>query len=449
MQFLFLAINGFVMINTTEVYIAKENDIISLVFNENFDYEVRFEDDNGFPMKRPSQEDLIGDVMTKRPKQEVDNWTSIENNKCLVFTSKNVLASEKIAAYDMDNTLIKTVSGNVFPKSIDDWQLNMPDVAVKLKKLNENGFKIVVFTNQAGIEGKRVTIDDVKKKIKMIQQRIDVPMQFFIATGSTIYRKPRTGMWKLLEERFNDGVKIDISASFYCGDAAGRPENKIVKRKKDHSCADRLFAMNLNLNFYTPEEHFLRMNSSLWTRPEFNPKSISETMSLLEPQDAKLKLNEQELIILVGFPGSGKSHFCKTHLKGYEIINRDTLNSMQKCISAIESALQKGKSCAVDNTNPDLASRRKFLDIAKNMGIKVRCFVMNTSYHHSRHNNVFRELTDSSHQKISDIVFNTYKTKYVEPKLSEGFFEIVKVNCVPNIENAEMKKLYQSYLLEK
>lgn len=436
--------------SNTEAYEAKDRDIVSLVMGQDFNYEIRFEDENGMSAKRRSEENLIDVGVSKRPKQEVDNWVSIEYNKCMVFTSKNVLASEKIASYDMDGTLIKTVSGNVFPKSIDDWQLNMNEVPAKLKKLHDNGFKIVVFTNQAGIENKRITVDEVKKKIKLIQQRIEVPMQFFVATGSTIYRKPRTGMWKLLEESFNDGIKIDRSASFYCGDAAGRAENKILKKKKDHSCADRLFALNLQLNFFTPEEHFQGVNkSSSWTRPEFNPKSVSEATPLLEPQGVELKLKEQELIILVGFPGSGKSHFAKTHLKGYEIINRDTLNSMQKCVQTVQDALQKGKSCVVDNTNPDQGSRRKFIEIAKNLGIKARCFVMNTSYHHSRHNNIYRELTDSTHQKISDMIINSYKIKYAEPKISEGFNEMVKVNCVPKFEDKEEEELYRSYLLEK
>lgn len=252
----FLAINGFVLANT-EAYEAKENDIISLVFEQDFNYEVHFEDDNGLSVKRQSEENLIDVGVTKRPKQEIDNWVSIEHNKCLVFTSKNVLASEKIASYDMDGTLIKTMSGNVFPKTIDDWQLNMNEIPSRLKKLHDNGFKIVVFTNQAGVESKKLTVDDVKKKIKMIQQRIDVPMQFFVATGTTNYRKPHIGMWNLLEERFNDGIKVDRSASFHCSCAAGRPENKILKKKKDYSDADRLFALNLDLNFFTPEKHFL------------------------------------------------------------------------------------------------------------------------------------------------------------------------------------------------
>lgn len=53
----------------------------------------------------------------------------------------------------------------------------------------------------------------------------------------------------------NGGVKIDLGESMYIGDAAGRPAEG--KKKKDFSFSDRLFALNVGLKFYTPEEHFL------------------------------------------------------------------------------------------------------------------------------------------------------------------------------------------------
>lgn len=54
----------------------------------------------------------------------------------------------------------------------------------------------------------------------------------------------------------NQSIKINKNESIFVGDAAGRPANKILKTKKDHSTADRLFAMNVGMKFYTPEEHF-------------------------------------------------------------------------------------------------------------------------------------------------------------------------------------------------
>lgn len=448
-----VAINGFVM-KQEEAYEVVEGDVLSLVYNSDFQYEVVFErtSSNTIKAKRPSEEELVNDL-TKRTKTENDRWDSVENGKCMVFTSRGVEGSTKIAAYDMDNTLIKTVSGNVFPKNIDDWQLNYASIPKKLKSLHENGFKIVVFTNQRGIETGKETLDNIKQKIVMIQQRLDVPCQFFIATGSTIYRKPRIGMWEALANSFNDGVTIDKNQAFFVGDAAGRPENKILKRKKDHSSADRLFALNVSISFYTPEEHFLNSKeiSKIWNKPQFDPSSISSSANLLEPPTAKLISDEQEIVLLVGYPGSGKSFFSHEHLKtkGYEVINRDTLNSAQKCIAAIESSVQNKKSCVIDNTNPDPASRKKFIDEAKRHKLPIRCFFFNVTYEQARHNNVFRELTGSSHQKINDMVFNIYKKKFVEPTKKEGFSEIVKVNFVPKFRNESDEKLYKIYLLEK
>lgn len=317
----------------------------------------------------------------------------------------------------------------------------------------QNGFKIVVFTNQGGVEKGSVTVQNIKKKIVMIQQRLEVPVQFFLATGHTTFRKPRIGMWEALEHQLNDGVSVDRNESFFVGDAAGRPEVKLTKRKKDHSCADRLLAMNLNVSFYTPEEHFLNARDmpKHWNRPPFDPRTVNLSVSLLEPSDAKLQSDSVEIILLVGFPGSGKSWFSHEHLQkaGYEIINQDTLKSAQKCIAAAEASVRDKKSCVIDCTNPGPSTRHKFIEIAKKCRIPIRCFLFSTSYEHAKHNNTFRELTDHSHQKVSEMVFHIYKKNYVEPTKKEGFSEIVKVNFVPKFKSPEEEKLYRMYLVEK
>ena len=37
----------------------------------------------------------------------------------------------------------------------------------------------------------------------------------------SVFRKPRPGTWEYLEKYKNGGIPIDLSRSFYCGDAAG------------------------------------------------------------------------------------------------------------------------------------------------------------------------------------------------------------------------------------
>lgn len=54
---------------------------------------------------------------------------------------------------------------------------------------------------------------------------------------------------------------VDMNSSVYVGDAAGRP--KCGTRKKDFSDTDFKFALNLGINFYTPERFFLNSTERL------------------------------------------------------------------------------------------------------------------------------------------------------------------------------------------
>ena len=91
----------------------------------------------------------------------------------------------------------------------------------------------------------------------------------------------------------NSGEEINMEKSFYCGDAAGRRQNWIDKKKKDFSCSDRLFAMNLDLKFYTPEEFFLgHKPTKLFDLPGYDPRDCAK-LSLLEPENESLVSSSQ------------------------------------------------------------------------------------------------------------------------------------------------------------
>ncbi|XP_017793104.1 PREDICTED: uncharacterized protein F21D5.5 [Habropoda laboriosa] len=334
--------------------------------------------------------------------QKQDMWESEANEALLIYTTQVVKSCSKVAAYDMDGTLIKTKSGLVFPKDYNDWQLTYPDVPMKLKELHNNGYKIVVFTNQASIGSGRINVKLFKRKLKNIIQKIGVPIQIFIATGNSIYRKPAIGMWQKLEEK-NAPTPIDKDNSFYVGDAAGRTKNWAPGKKKDHSLADRLLALNLGLKFYTPEEHFRGHKQAPFQLPAFNPKNLPDGEIC---SGTSITSSDQEVILMVGCPGSGKSHFVKNYLNHYECINRDTLGSWKKCVSMMERYISEKRSVVVDNTNPDPVSRQRYIEIAKKYRVPVRCFVMTTTIDHAKHNNKFRELTDPSHVKISELLIN-------------------------------------------
>lgn len=199
------ALNGF-QLEPGRPYEAIHGDILEVVSNR-FMYEVVFDPSSKVATnKRKSDENNTENV--KKSKTSVkealpaaaDSWEKIEGGKLYIYTAKGVRSSEKIASYDMDGTLIKTKSGNVFPKDCNDWQILLAEIPKKMKELHEAGHKMVIFTNQAGLSKGKTKIDDFKVKIENVTKRLGVPFQVFISSGNGTFRKPLTGMWKTLCE---------------------------------------------------------------------------------------------------------------------------------------------------------------------------------------------------------------------------------------------------------
>ncbi|XP_078151750.1 phosphoesterase isoform X2 [Carex rostrata] len=164
--------------------------------------------------------------------------------------------SAKIAAFDFDGCLANT---NVRRTGANAWSLMYPNIPMKLKELYNDGYKLVIFTNESNIDRwknkRQVAVDSKIGRLENFIKCVELPIQVFIACGisnkgqnADAYRKPSIGMWTLLKEHFNSGVAIDMHQSFYVGDAAGRAG--------DHSDADREFAKAIGLKFYAPEEYF-------------------------------------------------------------------------------------------------------------------------------------------------------------------------------------------------
>jgi len=152
--------------------------------------------------------------------QKLSTWNEVDS--LLVFQYGLPVHSSKIAAFDIDNTIIETKSGKKFATGSTDWKF-MNKVAERLKSLEAEGFRIVFITNQLGISKGKPTKQEFKKKTEDIASNLNISFLLLAATAKDIYRKPCTGMWNhLLQE---NGVEVDMKESFYVGDAAGREAN--------------------------------------------------------------------------------------------------------------------------------------------------------------------------------------------------------------------------------
>ncbi|EIE24594.1 PNK3P-domain-containing protein [Coccomyxa subellipsoidea C-169] len=150
-------------------------------------------------------------------------WTVVPPS--LLYREGGPKSGEKIAAFDLDGTLVLTKSNQPYVTSPDDFKLFNKEVPKVLNEYAEKGYKIVVFSNQAGI-GKSL---DGKMSVKLRQRaeniltKLDVEATVLYAAGKEdSFRKPGTGMWEYFVEHLNGGVSPDKAQSFFVGDMAGR-----------------------------------------------------------------------------------------------------------------------------------------------------------------------------------------------------------------------------------
>ncbi|XP_076440762.1 uncharacterized protein F21D5.5-like [Babylonia areolata] len=365
----------------------------------------------------------------------------------LVLSSDDLEGRNKVAGFDIDFTVIKTASGRKFAIGSNDWEWWEECVPGQLQKLHKDGYRVVFFTNQAGIEKDKVKPQTVKDKIEAIIKELGIPVQVLISTGNSHFRKPSACMWDFFVDQCNQDVVVNKAESFYVGDAAGRAKGWAKDKPKDFSCSDRMFAANAGIEFYTPEEFFLKEAPA-----KFDWGSINPADYLPDPKTPSVKQEYhkkgKEMVLMVGVPASGKSTVRRRFLEphGYVAVNRDTLGTAEKCAKVAKESLKAGKSVVVDNTNPSVTARAPFISIAKAAGVSCRCLWMQTPVSLAHHLNLVRQnQTSGEMRRIPDVGYNVFKKNFEEPTTAEGFVEVVKVNFVPQFDSTRDREIFEQW----
>jgi len=211
----------------------------------------------------PPVTDIVLPPSSSSSSSDPSTW-SFPYETLMYFETPGVKHSAKLATFDYDGCLANT---SLFKKGPDAWSLLFPDIPQKLKTLHDNGYKLVIFTNQSDIgkaakpETREKAILEKRGRLEGFVNLVGLPFQIYVATVKNHtpdpFRKPAGGMWKELIQNRNGGIAPDMERSFFVGDAAGR--------KKDHSDTDKAFAEALGLKFFTEDVFFKSFPSDLIT----------------------------------------------------------------------------------------------------------------------------------------------------------------------------------------
>ncbi|KAJ2821145.1 hypothetical protein IWW50_004759 [Coemansia erecta] len=406
----------------------------------------------------------------------------------------NPAPATKFAAFDLDFTLIRVAGNGRFPRNADDWRFFHADAPTVLRRMHQQGYKIVILSNQYGLRPGKKDVGLSKKaieyrqKISNIAKQLQVPFTILAAISKDYMCKPSPGMWHMARLD-NEGIDVDVSSSFFVGDAAGRPDGWKAGVAADFSDSDLAFALNVGVPFYTPEEVFADSVCAKeeplplpapqpWAVRRFTPKLLAPNhdahaellASIAKHADEAKGANRGLAVLLVGPPGCGKSKFTQTHLVplGFERVNMDEMQTRKKCTDFVRQRLESNGLVAIDNTNPDPESRKQFLAIAdKNGATCIAVVFEHTTRDLAMHNNNFRaQLVQAQYfadeapsvdlqkrllrvpvcgDRVPDVAYHAFFKRLQAPEVTEGFAEVLTHTFVPAFESTDEELLWHQY----
>ena len=238
---------------------------------------------------------------------------------------------------------------------------------------------------------------------------------------------------------------IDLENSFYCGDAAGRKENKNLKIKKDFSSSDYKFATNLNLKFLTPENLFLKDYSRKLEKiskiVEFDPRKKIEN-----DDNSEIQLVKSKFILLAGIQGSGKTTLALYLKNRYEneknetclILNQDQLKTKAKIIFEIKRQATNYDHIIIDRTHGKINDRKEIIEAATAAAVAtgsnsnstlISCYFLSISKEMTDHNLFYRKIIEPNSEagEISSITVATTRKYFTDPEKSEGFEKVIRL----------------------
>jgi len=344
-----------------------------------------------------------------------------------MFEYKFEKKNKKIAAFSLFNTLIKTKSKETLPISIDDYNFVFDNVLDKLNYLLKKKYKIIIFISFIRNKNNSKALTYIKEIINNI-----FPFAYyFISTQNDIYKIPMCGLYiKFL--KFNNSP----SEIFYVGNNAGR--------ENDTNSDDINFAYNCNIRFLTDTQFFLDRKENVNVKLPAVCTSKVNSIS-----DIELFTKNTTIIVMQGYPSSGKSTFINDYINYYKLTNKYIVlpnhrDEPRMFAKKYKDALDQNKMIFIDYTNSSKEIRRKYFEILPSyydaIGIRITTnkdlsYNLNKQRYYNSHTDpkYVSVLTDQKRRpNLSTKIYNRFDEIFEPMTKIEGFTKIY--NYTPNVK---------------
>ncbi|KAL3940741.1 MAG: hypothetical protein SGBAC_004773 [Bacillariaceae sp.] len=321
-------------------------------------------------------------------------WSSPKDN-VIVRKVRGEESRNKIAAMDLDGTLTVWRT-NGWPSRLDHYELWSSTVPSQLRALHDDGYKLVIFSNQGAIrrshDGKKATL--VKNVINWIAKLIDRPIHAVMSTKSIktdpekSHHKPSARMWDIAIRFLNNREPFVVTKSFFVGDSADVNDEQGGVDFRFAAAVSVKHGGGSQLKFYEPCQFFGPSDSSRRAVAKSIGKSIEP------PPEEALKARAALLggyyargpimLLLCGVQGSGKSTFCEQLLRvnsdSWIHLSQDTINKgkpgkREQVEARARTAIEDGKCLLIDRMHLDPMQRKVFIDVAKSVNAPVHIAV--------------------------------------------------------------------------
>ncbi len=297
-----------------------------------------------------------------------------------------MVIKQSIAIFDLVGTLITSKNGAPFTRTSEFVLLGKDVIFETMKYLNNSNYLILIIC-------KNISLSLSKKVEEYFNQHINFDIVFMQSKNDI--RSVVHSIDNLMKEV---NIKFDYDKSFYCGDSIGK-KDKYPPYHGD--IIDKLIARKLNIPLIRPIELF----------GNYELKS----------------LKKQEMLLMVGPPGVGKStqaaHILQKD-KRYAACDTDAMPNFDRklTIQCADFNLKNGKSVIVLALNQTRERRNDYIKLARKYGVYVRIawFIRDgRPFNQYRHKN--RELPSTYYhtKPVKESVYISYEKQFEEPTIDE------------------------------